>query len=65
MNLTEKIFEHAKTLSESKQLELLDFAGYLREKEETEENEVWSQFSLASAMQGLEGENSEYSVNDL
>ena len=65
MSLTEKICENAKSLSESKQMELLDFAEYLREKEENEENKQWSQFSLTSAMYGLEDDNSHYSLSDL
>ena len=65
MGLTEKIIENAKALSESKQMELLDFAEYLREKAENEERKEWTQFSLTSVMHGLEEDKSQYSLSDL
>jgi len=65
MSLTEKIIENAQALSESKQLELLDFAEYLREKAENEERKDWTQFSLTSAMHGLKDDTSQYSLSDL
>ena len=65
MSLTEKIIENVKALSESKQMELLDFVEYLRAKAEKEEREEWTDFSLASAMHGLEEDNSPYTENDL
>ncbi len=65
MTVTEKIFENVKILPESKQMEVLDFVEYLRLKLEKEENIEWTNFSLSSAMSGMENEQSPYSINDL
>jgi hypothetical protein len=47
-----------KGLPESKQMEILDFAEYLHAKTEREEKREWTDFSLASAMRGMEKEKS-------
>ncbi len=44
---------------------MLDFIIYLRLKPEKEENIAWMDFSLSSAMRGIEEEKSPYSLNDL
>lgn len=62
MSLEEKIIRNIKELPESKQVEVLDFVEYLRSK--TEERD-WSEFSLSSAMRGMENEATPYSVQDL
>jgi hypothetical protein len=62
MSLEEKIIRHIHELPESKKAEVLDFVEYLRSK--TEERD-WSQFSLSSAMHGMENESSPYSLEDL
>ena len=62
MSLTEKIIENVNVLSESKQRQLLDFVEYLRAKTE---NEEWADFSLSTAMRGMEDEKSSYSIDDL
>jgi hypothetical protein len=64
MNLAEKILENVKMLSEDKQREVLDFAEYLRARTEQQEKEEWSEFSLRSAMSGIE-EDSIYDLDDL
>jgi hypothetical protein len=51
MSLEEKIIRNIQELSESKKAEVLDFVEYLRGK--TEER-GWSEFSLTSAMRGME-----------
>ncbi|MDP3030146.1 MAG: DUF2281 domain-containing protein [Deltaproteobacteria bacterium] len=65
MSLTEKIIENVKALPESKQMEILDFVEYLRAKTEKEERKEWTDFSLTSAMRGMEEEKSPYSMDDL
>ena len=65
MSLTEKIIENVKSLPESKQIEILDFVEYLREKTEREERKEWGDFSLTSAMRGMEDEKTLYSMDDL
>jgi hypothetical protein len=62
MSLEEKIIRHIQELPESKKVEVLDFVEYLRSK--TEERD-WSDFSLASAMRGMEDEASLYSMEDI
>jgi len=65
MSLADKIINNVRTLPESKQIEVLDFIEYLRAKAERQENTGKSDFSLSSAMRGLEIEESPYSLKDL
>lgn len=65
MNLSEKIINNVKILPESKQIQILDFVEYLKLKMEKEEQNEWKDFSLSSAMQGMEDEESPYSLNDI
>lgn len=65
MSLTETIIKHIQTLPESKQVEILDFVEYLRSKVEKQEMKDWTDFSLSSAMRGMEDEQTSYSLNDL
>jgi hypothetical protein len=46
-------------------VEALDFVKYLKLKTEKEENREWSNFSIDTAMMGMENEDSNYSVTDL
>jgi len=62
MSLEEKIIRYIQELPESKKAEVLDFVEYLRDK--TEESD-WSEFSLTSAMSGMENEVSPYSLKDI
>ncbi len=65
MSLADKIINNVRTMPESKQIEVLDFIEYLRAKTERQENTGWSDFSLSSAMRGMENEESPYSLKDL
>jgi hypothetical protein len=65
MNLSEKILATAASLPESKQQEVLDFVEYLKLKTEKEESNNWDRFSIASAVRGMENEDSDYAVSDL
>jgi len=62
MSLEEKIIRYIQELPESKKAEVLAFVEYLRDK--TEESD-WSEFSLTSAMSGMENEVSPYSLKDI
>lgn len=62
MSLEEKIIRHIQELPESKKAEVLDFVEYLRSK--TEERD-WFEFSLTSAMSGMENEVALYSIDDI
>ncbi|MDO9168372.1 MAG: DUF2281 domain-containing protein [Methylobacter sp.] len=65
MNLSEKILTTVASLPESKQVEVLDFIEYLKLKTEKEESGEWNNFSIATAMRGMENEESNYSFTDL
>jgi len=65
MSLTEIIIKDVQALSESKQVEVLDFVQYLRSKAEKEEIKNWADFSLSSAIRGMEDEQAPYSLNDI
>ena len=62
MSLEEKIIQYVHELPEAKKAEVLDFVEYLRTKAE---ERIWSDFSLSSAMQGMENEIAPYSLEDL
>jgi hypothetical protein len=53
------------SLPESKQAEVLDFVEYIKLKMEKEESGEWIDFSIATAMRGMENEDSTYSLPDL
>ena len=62
MSLEEKIIQHIHELSESKKAEVLDFVEYIRRKSDERD---WTDFSLSSAMRGMDSEISSYSLEDL
>jgi hypothetical protein len=62
MNLEEKIIQYIQELPEAKKAEVLDFVEYLKNKAEERD---WSDFSLSSAMRGMENESAPYSLEDL
>jgi len=62
MNLGEKIIRYIQELPESKKAEVLDFVEYLRNRTEKRN---WSEFSLSSAMKGMENDDSIYSLKDI
>ena len=65
MSIAEAIIKDVQALSESKQAEVLDFVQYLRSKAEKQEIKDWADFSLSSAMRGMEDEKVSYSINDI
>ena len=65
MTLAEKIIQKMQSLPEDKQAEVLDFVDFLEKKLAEEENRAWSEFSLTSAMRGMENEEELYSLDDL
>jgi hypothetical protein len=70
MALSEKIQEHVEKLPASLQAEVLDFVEYLVAKAERDTarpgRKSWSDFSLSSAMRGMEEEDrSMYRETDL
>jgi len=67
MNLLEEINQHVKELPEPLQAEVLDFVEFIESKVERhrEAEKQWSEFSLSSAMRGMEEEASPYTLNDI
>ena len=69
MVLADKIQQYVERLPASFQVEVLDFVEYLLTKVEREvvlrEERVWSDFSLSSAMRGMEDEDApSYTMSD-
>jgi hypothetical protein len=62
VSLKEKIIRYVEELPESKQAEVLDFVEYLSTKLE---EKSWGEFSLSSAMRGMEDEEPPYKLDDL
>jgi hypothetical protein len=69
MTTADAIMRSLEPLPESAKQEVLDFVEFItarRGRVETgEENATWSEFSLTSAMRGMEDEDSPYSLADL
>lgn len=69
MTTAEAIIQRLKSLPDSAQREVLDFVEFLesRRKDRTlrKDDVSWSDFSLASAMRGMEDEDSAYTRTDL
>ena len=65
MNVAERILKGILALPEAKQVEALDFVEYLRSRQALREDKESADFSLASAMRGMEDEAMRYTVEDL
>ena len=69
MKTTEAILSHLSSLPEPVRHEVLDFVVFLEERSlrprVREEEAGWSDFSLTSAMRGMEDEDSPYSLSDI
>ncbi len=66
MNIVERIMEGVRSIPESVQTQVLDFVEFLKSrKSRKEEDPQWAQFSLDSAMKGIEEEPSRYGIEDI
>ena len=69
MTTSEVIMEHIHSLPASSQEEVLDFVEFLKsrtgQKKDSLYHSSWQDFSLNSAMQGMEEETSPYVVADI
>ena len=69
MTTTEAITEYLRDLPESARREVLDFVQFLQSRRsrslDRKEDTAWSELSLASAMRGMEAEDSPYTLADL
>jgi|KNS12BottometaT_FD_k123_47136_2 hypothetical protein len=64
-NLFEMIINKVHTLPERQLKAVYEFMENLNPVVNNDEDSQWSEFSLTSAMRGMEDENSPYSENDL
>jgi len=69
MTTAQAIVEQLLSLPEDAQAEVLDFIEFLKTRKagegEKHEDAEWGKLSLASAMRGMEDEESPYTVDDL
>lgn len=69
MTTIERIANHLRSMAEPEQKEVLDFVEFLQSRHETskdrEEDAMWTDLSLASAMRGMEDEDSPYTQADI
>jgi hypothetical protein len=67
MTTSEAIVERLKSLPDPVQKEVLDFVEFLESRRAGREvsDAQWNGFSLASAMRGMENEDSPYTRDDL
>ena len=69
MTTAEAIIRSLEPLPETAKQEVLDFVEFLRRRRlhepQHDEGAAWSELSLASAMRGMEDEDSPYSLADL
>ncbi|MBF0274427.1 MAG: DUF2281 domain-containing protein [Nitrospinae bacterium] len=69
MTIPEEIYHQVQHMPETLQAEVLDFVEYLEFKKikplNGEKEIDWSAFSLVNAMQGMEDEDTLYSIDDL
>ena len=65
MNLEEKIIQYVNKLPDHEKAEVLDFIDFLKAKVEKKGMKEWAEFSLSSAMRGMEDEDTPYSLEDL
>ena len=65
MSTAEQIIHEIASLRPEKQAEVLEFVEFLKEKERRHEENSLQKSSLASAMRGMEEEDSLYSESDI
>ena len=65
MSISDKIYKELELLPEDKQAKVLDFIKHLTEKQAEEELEQWNKFSLSSALEGIEDDEVEYTLEDI
>ena len=65
MSIEKKIIQYIHELPEHEKSEVLDFIDYLKTKGEKKTMKEWADFSISSAMRGMESEVTPYSLDDL
>ena len=69
MTTAQAIAQYVQALPEAAQREVLDFVEFIRSRTSPgairEDDTAWFDFSLTSAMRGMEGETAPYTMADL
>ena len=69
MTTAQAIVERLKSLPDEAQKEVLNFVEFMEnrnaKREESQDDAAWSTLSLASAMRGMEDEESLYTLDDI
>jgi len=70
MTTAQAIMQRLKLLPDQAQREVLDFVDFIESRRKglsvaSKDDEAWSNFSLASAMRGMEDEETSYALADL
>ena len=69
MSTVDKIAQHVQALPEPIQQEVLDFVEFLKSRRQLpkdhDEDAVWTELSVTSAMRGMEDEDSPYTLTDI
>lgn len=69
MTTADQIAQHLQTLPEPVLREVLDFVEFLKSRhkipKDREEDAMWTDLSLTSAMRGMEDEESPYTLTDI
>ena len=69
MTTADQISQHLQTLPEPVLREVLDFVEFLKSRHKIskarEEDTMWTDLSLTSAMRGMEDEESPYTLTDI
>ena len=65
MSIEKKIIQYIHELPEHEKAEVLDFIDFLKTKGQRKAVKEWTDFSISSAMRGMEAEDTPYSLDDL
>ena len=65
MSVEKIIIQYINELPEHEKAEVLDFIDFLKTRGQRKAFKEWTDFSISSAMRGMEAEDMPYSVDDL
>jgi hypothetical protein len=65
MSIEKIIIQYIHELPEHEKAELLDFIDFLKTRGQRKAVKEWTDFSISSAMRGMEAEDTPYSLDDL
>ena len=65
MSIEKRIIQYIHELPEHEKAEVLDFIDFLKTRDQRKAVKEWTDFSISSAMRGMEAEVTPYSLDDL